>query len=151
MKGAKLEIRLGWGGSLISKKAHNDQYPIVLFDGVCHLCQGAIKFIIKRDHRARFRFAALQSEAGRQLLQGKDLVEDTIVLVENNRYYTRSTAALRIAKKLRFPWPLLYSFIIIPPVVRDGVYRFIAAHRYHWFGKDETCLVPTKEIMDRFL
>ncbi|MFD1175209.1 thiol-disulfide oxidoreductase DCC family protein [Paenibacillus puldeungensis] len=133
------------------KQKHNDQYPIVLFDGVCHLCQGAIKFIIKRDDRGRFRFAALQSEAGRQQLQGKTLVEDTIVLVENDRCYTRSTAALRIVRKLRFPWPLLYFFIIIPPVVRDGVYRFIAAHRYRWFGKDETCLVPTKEIMNRFL
>lgn len=136
------------------KEEHNDQHPIVLFDGVCHLCQGVVKFIIKRDDRALFHFAALQSEAGRQLFQGKAQIEDTIdtiVLLENNRCYTRSTAALRIARKLRFPWPLLYFFIIIPPVVRDGVYRYIAAHRYYWFGKDETCLVPTKEITDRFL
>lgn len=130
---------------------------IVLFDGVCHLCQGAVKFIIKRDPGRRFRFASLQSEAGKRLLQGSSRQDisseriDTIVLYQNGAYYTRSSAALRIAKGLQFPWPLAYGFIIVPRFIRDAVYRVVAANRYRWFGKDETCLVPTKDNKERFL
>ncbi|GAA0133384.1 thiol-disulfide oxidoreductase DCC family protein [Paenibacillus sp. YSY-4.3] len=135
---------------------HNDK-DVVLFDGVCHLCQGAVKFIIKRDPERRFRFASLQSEAGKRLLHGspsRDIAPgriDTIVLYQNGVYYTRSSAALRIAKGLRFPWPLAFGFIIVPRFMRDAVYRIVAANRYRWFGKDETCLVPTKENKERFL
>ncbi|WP_055109128.1 thiol-disulfide oxidoreductase DCC family protein [Paenibacillus ihumii] len=129
---------------------------VVLFDGVCHLCQGAVKFIIKRDPERRFRFASLQSEAGKRILQDSpDHLnlgrQDTIVLYQNGAYYTRSSAALRIAKGLRYPWPLAYGFILVPRFLRDAVYRFVAANRYRWFGKDETCLVPTKENKQRFL
>lgn len=130
---------------------------VVLFDGVCHLCQGAVKFIIRRDPERRFRFASLQSEAGERILQGSrrpDISPDrinTIVLYQNGVYYTRSSAALRIAKGLRFPWPLAFGFIIVPRFIRDAVYRIVAANRYRWFGKDETCLVPTKENKPRFL
>ncbi|MGG4555239.1 thiol-disulfide oxidoreductase DCC family protein [Paenibacillus sp. FSL W8-0186] len=130
---------------------------VVLFDGVCHLCQGAVKFIIRRDPERRFRFASLQSEAGERILQGSrrpDISPDrinTIVLYQNGVYYTRSSAALRIAKGLRYPWPLAFGFIIVPRFIRDAVYRIVAANRYRWFGKDETCLVPTKENKERFL
>lgn len=130
---------------------------VVLFDGVCHLCQGAVKFIIRRDPERRFRFASLQSEAGERILQGSrrpDISPDrinTIVLYQNGEYFTRSSAALRIAKGLRFPWPLAFGFIIVPRFIRDAVYRIVAANRYRWFGKDETCLVPTKENKERFL
>ncbi|MEF2967085.1 thiol-disulfide oxidoreductase DCC family protein [Paenibacillus sp. M1] len=128
---------------------------VVLFDGVCHLCQGAVKFIIRRDPRGRFKFASLQSEAGRRL-SGEEAepsgTPGTIVLIDRNgASYTRSTAALRIAKGLKFPWPLLYGFILVPRPIRDAVYRWIAANRYRWFGKDEACLVPTPEIRGRFL
>lgn len=130
---------------------------VVLFDGVCHLCQGAVKFIINRDPGHRFRFASLQSEAGRRILKKSHSPEisseriDTIVLYQKDIYYTRSSAALRIAKGLRFPWPLAYGFIIVPRFIRDAVYRFVAANRYRWFGKDETCLVPTRDNKARFL
>jgi len=127
---------------------------VILFDGVCHLCQGAVKFIIKRDPAGRFRFASLQSEAGSRLLQASGAhVEslDSVVLIENGSYYIRSAAALRIARGLRYPWPLLYALIVVPKGLRDAVYQFIARHRYRWFGKDETCLVPTRELRERFL
>ncbi len=127
---------------------------VVLFDGVCHLCQGAVKFIIKRDPRGVFHFASLQSDVAERMLDGKMPDGDflsTIVLVEGGTYYTRSTAALRIAKRLRFPWSLLYLFILIPPPVRDAVYGWVAARRYRWFGKDDACMMPTPEIRRRFL
>lgn len=127
---------------------------VILFDGVCHLCQGAVKFIIKHDPAGRFRFASLQSQAGSRLLQAAGAHEkslDSVVLIENGTYYIRSAAALRIARGLRSPWPLLYALIVVPKGLRDAVYRFIAKHRYRWFGKDETCLVPTRELRERFL
>ncbi|WP_028540244.1 thiol-disulfide oxidoreductase DCC family protein [Paenibacillus sp. J14] len=127
---------------------------VILFDGVCHLCQGAVKFIIKHDPAGRFRFASLQSQAGSRLLQAAGAHEkslDSVVLIENGTYYIRSAAALRIARGLRYPWPLLYALIVIPKGLRDAVYQFIAKHRYRWFGKDETCLVPTRELRERFL
>ncbi|WP_068786962.1 thiol-disulfide oxidoreductase DCC family protein [Paenibacillus phocaensis] len=127
---------------------------VILFDGVCHLCQGAVKFIIKRDPVGRFRFASLQSQAGSRLLQTAGSQEeslDSVVLIEQGHYYTRSAAALRIARGLRYPWPLLYAFILVPRGLRDAVYRYVAKHRYRWFGKDETCLVPTRELKERFL
>ncbi|MDN4068565.1 thiol-disulfide oxidoreductase DCC family protein [Paenibacillus sp. FSL R5-0407] len=127
---------------------------VILFDGVCHLCQGAVKFIIKRDPRGIFHFASLQSAAADRLLEGKTPEGDflnTILLVEDGVHYTRSTAALRIARRLRFPWPLMYLFIIIPRPLRDAVYGWIAANRYRWFGKDDACMMPTPDIRKRFL
>ncbi|WP_213505320.1 thiol-disulfide oxidoreductase DCC family protein [Paenibacillus faecis] len=125
---------------------------IVFFDGVCHLCQGAVKFIIRRDPRGRFRFASLQSSSARKLLADRAPdTGDTMLLLEKGRIYSRSAAALRIAKGLRFPWPLLYIFIMVPPAVRNAVYRWIAANRYKWFGKAEACMVPTPDIKRRFL
>lgn len=133
---------------------HSEPDAVILFDGVCHLCQGVVKFLIKRDPTGRFHFASLQSEAGRRLLEEKGVhVEHlgTIIVLEKDNYYIRSTGALRIAKRLRFPWPLLYGLIIVPRFIRDAVYRLVAANRYRFFGKDETCLVPTKELSKRFL
>ena len=124
--------------------------PIVLFDGVCNLCNGAVRFILARDPRARFRFASLQSEAARRLLGG-DPPAETIVLIEAGKTHTRSTAALRIARLLRFPWPLWYGWIVVPRPLRDGVYDWVARHRYRWFGRRDTCMVPTPELRDRFL
>lgn len=127
---------------------------IVLFDGVCHLCQAAVRFIIDRDPSGRFAFASLQSGAAARLL-GRALPEgeapSSIILVENGSCYAESAAALRIARRLRFPWPLLYGFIVIPPPLRNAIYRFIAARRYRWFGKDTACMVPTPEIRSRFI
>ncbi len=126
----------------------------ILFDGVCNLCNGAVRFVIARDPKARFRFAALTSDAAQSLLRQSAVsgpLPDSIVLVEDDRVYFRSDAALRIARQLTFPWPLLSIFAIVPRFIRDGVYDFIAARRYRWFGRRETCMVPTPELRRRFL
>lgn len=127
---------------------------VVLFDGVCNLCNASIHFIIDRDPRGRFRFAALQSDAGAEILRqaGLDAADlSSLVLWEGGRAYRYSTAALRIARRLSWPWPLLAVFLLIPAFLRDPVYRFIARNRYRWFGKSETCRVPTPELRARFL
>ncbi|ETT51712.1 MULTISPECIES: thiol-disulfide oxidoreductase DCC family protein [Paenibacillus] len=129
-------------------------HPIVLVDGVCHFCQGLTKWIIKRDPEGKYHFASLQSDVAKELLAKGNLSTDsmdTFVLIENGKYYTRSTAALRLAKGLKFPYPLLYVFIIIPKFIRNAVYNWVARNRYRWFGKDEACMLPTPEIKDRFL
>lgn len=127
---------------------------IVLFDGVCHLCQWTVQFIISHDPKSQFRFASLQSTVGKELRKQNGLDTDhlnSVVLIEDRRSSTGSTAALRIAKGLAFPWSLLYSLIIIPKWIREPIYRFIAKKRYAWFGKDEVCMIPSKEILSRFL
>jgi predicted DCC family thiol-disulfide oxidoreductase YuxK len=127
---------------------------VVLFDGVCNLCNGAVRFIIDRDPAGRFRFASLQSLAAREVLGAATVEEplpDSIVLVERDRVTTRSTAALQIARRLQFPWPLLYAFIVVPRRLRDAVYDVVARNRYRWFGRREVCMVPTPGMMVRFL
>lgn len=126
--------------------------PIVLFDGVCNLCDAAVTFIIDRDADAVFRFTSLQSETGQRLTQQYGLEnEDTVVLVEDGRCYVRSTAALRIARRLDGAWPLLTVLLVVPMPLRDAAYRFIARHRYRWFGTRDACRLPTPELRRRFL
>jgi len=130
------------------------QNPILLFDGVCNLCNGFIQFVIKRDPEGVFRFAALQSETGKQLLQRAGYSSEelsTVVLHQQGRFYTHSDVALRVFRQLRFPWPLLYGFVIIPRPLRDAVYNWIARNRYRWFGRREECMMPTPDIQSRFL
>ncbi len=127
---------------------------IVLFDGVCNLCNGIVRFVIARDPHGRFRFAALQSDAGRRVIAAAGVtgpLPDSIILVHEGRVHVRSGAALRIAKGLRFPWPLMFIAIIVPPILRDWVYDLIARRRYGWFGKSATCMMPTPELLERFL
>lgn len=124
---------------------------VILFDGVCNLCNGAVTFIIDRDPKEYFAFAPLQSEVASELLGTQTENLETIVLVENGVRYTESTAALRIARRLRRPWPLLYGFVIVPKELRDGVYRFVARNRYRWFGKRDSCRLPTPDLKKRFL
>lgn len=129
-------------------------HPVVLFDGVCNFCEGSVRFIIDRDPRGTFRFASLQSEAGLRLAQehGGDASElNTMMLIENGRLHKRSGAALRVARRLRFPWFLAWIFIAVPPVIRDAIYSIVARNRYRWFGKKESCMIPTPEIRERFL
>jgi predicted DCC family thiol-disulfide oxidoreductase YuxK len=128
-------------------------HPVILFDGVCNLCNGAVQFVIKRDQRKQFRFAALQSNAGKQLTEHFALPAqlNTFVLLENGKVYTRSTAALRVARKLKGLWPLLYAGIIIPTFIRDAVYEFVSKNRYKWFGKKESCMIPSPELKQLFL
>ena len=140
--------------------------PVVLFDGLCNFCNGAIQFIVDREREPRLRFAPLQSELARALLerafgaeQAKLLREgttgsgdpDTIVLVEGAGGVTRSTAGVRIAAHLRFPWRLLGVAVVIPRPLRDYLYGVIAKNRYRWFGKTETCRIPTPQLRSRFL
>jgi len=125
----------------------------VLFDGVCNLCNGFVQFVIARDPAAHFRFGALSTPAAQDLLRaaGVQTAPDSIVLVEDGRVYFRSDAALRIARGLRFPWPLACGLAVVPRVIRDRVYDVIAAHRYKWFGRRDACMVPTPEMERRFL
>lgn len=128
--------------------------PVVLFDGVCPLCNGAVQFILRRDGRNQFRFAPLQSQFGHQFLSTQGLPSDTfdtLVLVEGPRYFTKSTAALRIARRLDGLWPLLSVLAVVPVQARDHVYDFVAAHRYRWFGRYDTCMVPRPTWSNRFL
>lgn len=128
---------------------------IVLFDGVCHFCNGSVNFIIDHDPQSYFKFAALQSETGQYHLKqlGMSPTElNTMILVEEDRYYLRSTAGLRIAKHLTGGWPWLYYLLIwIPAPLRDMGYGIIAKNRYKWFGKSDTCRMPTPEIRARFV
>lgn len=127
----------------------------ILFDGVCNLCNGFVQFVIQRDPTAQFHFASLQSEAGRQLLAAQGAAApaepETVMLIENGRVYTHSTAALRILRRLRGPWSWLYAATVVPRPLRDAVYRFVAHHRYRWFGRQEACWLPTPELKARFL
>ena len=128
--------------------------PIVLFDGVCNLCNGSVQFLLKRDPEGRFRFASLQSDAGRSLLAEHGLAVDSlssVVLIEDGRVWQESSAALRIARHLPGAWKLLRVFAIVPRPLRDAVYRWIARNRYRWFGRTETCWLPSPELKERFL
>jgi len=130
------------------------QHPIIFFDGVCNLCTGSLKFVIKRDRADLFRFAPLQSDHAVQCLKPKGINPDnldTIILLEKGKVYTQSTAALRIARHLDGAWPLLYAFIIIPAFIRDGIYRQIAKRRYQLWGKEDSCIIPTPALKAKFL
>jgi predicted DCC family thiol-disulfide oxidoreductase YuxK len=127
---------------------------VVLFDGVCNFCDGTVSFIIAHDPHAYFRFAALQSPVAYRLLErcaSPLYAPDSLVLVESGKYYTRSTAALRIARRLRSPWFLLYGLIVVPRPIRDALYDWFARNRYRWFGKRDECLVPDTDMRRRFL
>ena len=126
---------------------------VVFFDGVCNLCNWFVDFVIHRD-RGRFLFAAFESAtAGRLLGDGipSGPPDDTVFLMENGRMYRNSTAVLRIARRLRFPWPALYALIAVPEPLRDRVYRLVARNRYRWFGRKHSCIAPAPELRARFL
>ncbi len=130
------------------------EHPAILFDGVCNLCSGTVDFIIKRDPEGLFRFASLQSEAGRTLLtrHAVDSNEtDSVLLIEEGRVFDRSTAALRIARHIGGLWTLFFVFVVVPKPLRDALYSAVAKRRYRWFGEKETCRVPTPEERSRFL
>lgn len=132
----------------------NKVNPVVLFDGVCNLCNSSINYIIDRDKSGYFKFAALQTDAGKQLLSQYNLpAQDykSIVLIQNNRVYSKSTAVLHICKRMSGLWPLFYGFIILPKFLRDPLYDVVAKNRYHWFGKLDSCKIPTKELASRFI
>ena len=127
---------------------------LILFDGVCNLCNRFVQFVIERDPGATFQFGALQSPAARRILQRHDAPDplpDTIVFVADGRVSTRSSAVLRIARGLRFPWPLAYALIAVPRPLRDAIYSLVARHRYRWFGQRDQCMVATPALRSRFI
>lgn len=127
---------------------------IILFDGVCNLCNNSVTFVIKRDKKDRFRFAALQEAAGQELIQKFGInpaVTDSIILIENGKAYIKSTAALRVARHLGGLYPLSYAFMIIPKFIRNWVYDYVARNRYKWYGKKDSCMIPTPELKSKFL
>lgn len=126
---------------------------IILFDGICNLCNSSVQFIIQRDRAGYFQFASLQGEAGRKLERQFNLPLDidSFILIENGQFYTKSTAALRVCKYLDGGWKLLALLRVVPRPIRDFVYDWIAKHRYRWFGKRDTCTFPTQEQQARFL
>ena len=128
-------------------------HPVLLFDGVCNLCNGFVRFTVKFDAEGTFRFAPLQSPVGQELLDrhGMDTEEfDSVVLVEADGVSTHSTAALKVLRELDGPWPLLYPLVYLPKVLRDGVYDLVAKYRYRVFGKQDSCPMPEPEVRERF-
>ena len=127
---------------------------IIVFDGVCNLCNGAVNFIIDRDPQNRFRFVAMQSETGRELVKRYPPAAgpvDSIVLIKEGQSYVKSDAALKIARQLSGAWPLLTVFRIFPRFLRDWGYDLIARNRYRFFGREDACRIPTPELKARFL
>lgn len=128
---------------------------LILFDGICNLCNSTVKFVIKHDQKEKFKFASLQSEFGINFLKERNLSINhwnSIILYEPNKaYYIKSTAALKIALQMGFPYNLLYIFIILPTCLRNIVYDYIAKNRYKWFGKKDQCMIPTPELKKRFI
>ena len=128
--------------------------PIILFDGICNLCNRSVQFIIKHDKEKVYRFAAFQSKAGQKLLQQYNLPlkqYSSFLLIENNKAYSQTTAALKVTKNLSGPVKLAVVFNIVPAGIRNIVYNFVARNRYQWFGKKESCMVPTQDLKARFL
>lgn len=133
-------------------KRRSTSNSIVLFDGVCGLCNGFINFLIKRDRNLNLRFAPLQGETAKQYVDAEFIsTPGTVVLVEDGQIYTKSEAILRILLRVGGVWKFAFFLFIIPSFLRNIVYDFIAKHRYKWFGKYETCRLPTAEERKHFL
>ena len=131
-----------------------NSHLIILFDGDCNFCNFWVNFLLDRDRKNKFRFTPLQSEKGEELLKKFNLSTidfDTFVLIDGDKYYIRSTAALIVAKNLGGLWKVLYSLIIIPRTIRDFIYNLVSKNRYNLFGKKETCRIPTPEERNKFL
>ena len=127
---------------------------IILFDGVCSLCNGFVDFVMKRDKKKQFYFASLQSEIGIRYLKKFDLLDsdiDSIIYVHGSKFWIKSSAVLRIMKSFQKPWNCLYFFIFLPTGIRNKLYDLIAKNRYRWFGKKDSCRMPTPEEKERFL
>ncbi len=128
--------------------------PIILFDGQCIFCNRMVNFIIRHNSKKTFRFCAIQSSKGKDLLEQygeHEVLPDSLFLIRNNNLYAQSTAVIQICSSLDFPVRALATFGIIPRFIRDQLYRFVAARRYHWFGKKEACMIPEPSFKERFI
>lgn len=133
--------------------AHAEK-PVILFDGVCNYCNSMVNFIIRQDKQQKFLFAPLQSQAGQQLLMRYKLPQagfNSFVLIDNNEVYLRSSASLQLFNKLPWYWKWTQVLWIVPKFLRDGAYNLVARNRYKWFGKTDSCMIPTPELKTRFL
>lgn len=131
-----------------------NKHPILLFDGVCNMCSSMVTFVIKRDQEAKFKFASLQSDVGQSILKVHSLPMekyDSFYYVEGEKVFSKSTAALKVAKELDGAWKLFYPLILIPRPLRDTIYSYVAKNRYNWFGKKDQCMLPNPEMKKRFL
>lgn len=132
-----------------------DNKKLILFDGVCNLCNSSVQYVIKHDKKDIFRFAALQSSVGEQIIEKFKIdtkkTDSILLYTPNKNIVYKSTAALQIAYKLGFPQNILSVFLIVPVFIRNWVYDFIAKNRYKWFGKKEACMIPTPELKNKFL
>jgi len=132
-----------------------DNGPVLFFDGVCNLCNHAVQFIIRHDHSGKVRFAPLQSAAGERARKAVEqklgYLPDSLILYDQGKYDTQSAAALNVTRYLDGGWPMLRALMAIPSFIRNPVYRFIAAKRYQWFGKQDSCMMPTPDLQRRFL
>lgn len=127
---------------------------VLLFDGVCNLCDNSVQFLIKRDPNQKFKFASLQSDTGQEMLGKHGLPTEqlfSLVLVDHGKAYTRSSAALRSLYRLGGAYSLLYGLIVIPKVIRDWIYDWVARNRYKWFGKKDNCMIPEPGVANRFI
>ena len=134
--------------------AATTKHPLILFDGDCNLCNGSVQFVLKRDSNATFQFASLQSQVGREAIlrvSAGESVPDSIVLIRGDKLLLKSSAALAIVRGLRWPWPILSVFWLVPYPLRDLIYDWIARNRIRWFGKREECWIPKPEWLIRFL
>ena len=131
-----------------------EEQRVILFDGVCNLCNASVVFVLQHERQADFNFASIQSETGQELLNWCGLPPDyaeAVILIDRGNLYFGSTAALKIGQALKFPWSFLsYVGFIVPKFIRDIVYQQVAKHRYQWFGKRDVCMIPTQEIQNRF-
>ncbi|MGY0392522.1 thiol-disulfide oxidoreductase DCC family protein [Bizionia sp. KMM 8389] len=138
---------------MLSNLPKNKQ--LILFDGVCNLCNNAINYVIKHDKNHLFMFAPLESQVGKETIKTYNIdikkLDSILLFSPDNGISYKSTAALKIAVKLGFPRNLMALFFIVPTFIRDGVYDFIARNRYKWFGKKESCMIPTKELKAKFM
>ncbi|WP_318508794.1 thiol-disulfide oxidoreductase DCC family protein [Bacillus sp. T3] len=126
---------------------------IILFDGLCNFCDHSVQFIIKRDNKAIYKFTSIQSDVGQKILQKYKVPTnvDSLILISNNKYYTKTSAALRICKNLKGGWQLLQCLLIVPKPIRDFFYTILSKNRYKWFGRKESCTIPSPELRKRFL
>lgn len=129
--------------------------PILYFDGVCNLCNSTVQFIIKNDKRKELKFASLQSEVGqkvsKQLEEKYGSTPDSLVLQHKDKLYIKSDAALQVSRLMGGTWPMLATFLIVPRFIRNGIYDWVARNRYKWYGKQDECMMPTKELKERFI
>jgi predicted DCC family thiol-disulfide oxidoreductase YuxK len=141
-------------GGMGMEKFRRESEPVLLFDGVCNLCNSSVQFILKHEKNEQLNFAAIQSEAGDRLLKSYNFdpnQTDSVILIKDNKVYTASDAVLTLTQFLKFPFSLGKLLLVVPNPIRDFFYKKIARNRYKWFGKRESCMIPTPQLRRRFL